>query len=802
MERADAGGNASVRSWFDAHPWLRAAGLLLLLVPVAYALALSRQWLFFPWQAIEEGFRHGPFRGAGRIPLLREIGALLLELAALAALVAWALRARGRTWARALGDAALHLLPLFAAPLLLFLDNGTARIQLHAALVAAVAGGLAFAVLPDAGAVRRRRRLPRKLALVAVLTAGAYYAWLAWLQHASYWSSLYDLGLFAGSLRSTVHGDGILWSPQFGVTFLAEHFSPILLLLAPVYALYQDPLTLQFVMAAAMAGAGWLVFRLAEETLDDGWLGLAFAVSWLLLPATLQAQWHGFKMDLLQPPLVVGAVLAARRRSGRWFLLCVALLWATKEDTCIVTAVLGLWAWRTCGFRRLGPAVAVAAVLYGVVVLGWVIPAYSMFQEPGSFYREFHADHYKFARHFSHLGPTLGSAIGHALANPLYVAGYVLSEDRLGSVLMLLAPLGFLGLCGGWANLLLYVPAFEMLLANFSYMYTLNFYYACVPMALAFPAAVFGLERLRRRLDDLPRLRARLPADRLRAAAAGYLVAAVLVLAGTDSHFPESPVWERPQYLRTPRTEAVAAMLAEIPPEVPVSATGYQAIHLMNRPRPAMLPFGMEQAEYLFLDLMRPAFPFPGKLATMVPFARKLLERPEWGVMRAEHGAILLRRGAPRDRNAAAAAMLDNPDFEAEDFETSRYPNLAVSDPSCSNGAALRVTPDDRRGPGDLFFGPHWVFEPGRYRAVFRLAAAREPYEPPGTLVATIDVNAEPGRLAVRDLRFSDFERPDAWQEFALDFEVARPFLPLEFRVHYHDAGSLALDVIRIRRLP
>lgn len=803
MEQATAGGpSSSPRLWPRVRPWLRAAGLLLLLVPTAYALALARQWLYFPWHEIEEGLRAGPFRGPLRIPLLRETGTLTLELLALAGLVAWALRTRGRTWVRALGDAALHLLPLLAAPTLLFLDNGTARIQLHAALVAGVAGGLSFAVLPDAGAARRWRRLPRRLALVAVLTAGAYYAWLAWLQHASYWSSLYDLGLFAGSLRSTLHGDGLLFSPQFGVTFLAEHFSPILLLLAPVYALYQDPLTLQLVMAASMAGTGWLLFRLAEETLDDGWLGLAFAVAWLLLPATLQAQWHGFKMDLLEPPLVVGAVLAVRRGSGRWFLLCIALLWATKEDTCIATAVLGLWAWLGHGFRRLGPVVIVLSAAYGVVVLGWVLPAYAMFQEPGTFYGGFDPGQYKFARHFSHLGPTLGSAMWNAATNPLYVLGYAFSDDRLGSVLKLLAPLVFLGLWGGWANLVLFVPAFEMLLANFNFMYQLDIYYACVPMALAFPAAIFGLEHLRRRLDASPRWSARLPPDRLRAAVCGYLVAAVLVLTGTDPHFPESPVWMRPQNLRTPRTTAIDGLLAQIPPGVPVSATGYQAIHLMNRPRPAMLPYGLERAGYIFIDLMRPGFPFPGKLATLVPFTRRLLGEPDWGVVGAERGALLLRRGAPRDRNAAAAAMLDNPDLEAEDFETSHFPNLAVAEPSCSNGAALRVTPADRRGAGKLFFGPHWSFEPGRYRATFRLAAARESYEAPGHLVATLDVYAESGPLLVRDLRFSDFERPDAWQEFSLDFAVDRRLLPLEFRVHYHDAGTLALDVIRIRRLP
>jgi uncharacterized membrane protein len=779
---------------------LQACGAILLLVPVGYALGLAWQWFYYPAPLIEQLLSNGPFRGYGRLPMLREMGFFLLEVLLLAVAIAVLLRQRGFGWLRAARDAALHLLPLGLAPLLLFVDDMGSRIYLYAALVAAVAGTVAFRGVAPATGDGRRSPWPRRLARVAAVGAATWYFTLALLQHAAYWSSFFDLGMFAEALRSTMHGDGILWTPHFGMTFLAEHFSPILLLLAPIYAVAEDPMTLQLVQSLSMAGTGYLIFVLAEETLEDGWLALAFAVSYLLLPTTFLSQWHGFKMDLLEPPLIVGAVLAVRRGDRRWFLLLVALLWATKEDACVPTALLGLWAWLAHGWRRLGPIVIAASVVYGALLFAWVLPAYALFQEPGTYMVDFNRDLYKFSRHFFHLGPNLAEAMWRAATNPLYSLGYLFSEQRMGSVLLLLGPCAFLALAGGWRNLLLLVPTLEMLLANFGYMYTLDVYYSCVPMALAYPAAIFGLAKILARLRtsvrwpdlDVPR--------RVRAAAAAYLGAAVLLLLYLEPHSPVSPVNSRPAYVQTPRTRLLDEVLDAIPPDVPVAATGYAAIHLTNRTRLAQLPFGLERAQWVLIDLYRPPWPFPGGLATLVPFTRRILDTHDWGVVRSERGVFLLRRGAPQTLNARVLAQIDEPDFEAEEWEQSVYPNLAFQDPSCSNGAALRVTPSDRRGPGKLMAGPDYPLSPGPYRATFRLAASRASYEGPGRLVATLDVAAAGGaQLAILDLRFGDFASAGGWQEFTLDFE-APPRTPLEFRVHYHDAGTLALDVIRIRK--
>ena len=59
-------------------------------------------------------------------------------------------------------------------------------------------------------------------------------------------------------------------------------------------------------------------------------------------------------------------------------------------------------------------------------------------------------------------------------------------------------------------------------------------------------------------------------------------------------------------------------------------------------------------------------------------------------------------------------------DLSAEEWEGTHFPNLAVRDEAASNGAALRVTPPARRGPGKLFWGPFYALRPGRYRATYR----------------------------------------------------------------------------------
>jgi uncharacterized membrane protein len=775
---------------------VRAVLAVLALVPAAHLAAIGHEWLYFGFREVEGLLREGPLRGIYGPAILRGTLGFLLGMVAVAGIVAVLLHRRGLPARRAIGDGALHLLPLAINGPLLFLDHVGTRLVLHAAVVAATAAAIAYRTLPDATEPASDAfRATRRLAAVAVLAAFAGHAALSVMRHLAYWSSVIDLGLFSGAVRSTARGGAFLFAPELGVSFLAEHFSPILVVFVPFYAVFDDPIVLLVGQAAAAAAGGWLLYRLAEDLLGDGRPALAVCVSYLVAPDMFQAHWHDFHIDLLMPPMIFGAILALRRSRAGWFLVCVLLLWLTKEEAVVYTFLLGLYAWAVHRRRWLGLGVAAASVGVGLAVVGWVLPAFGRTQVQGAFFRKY-AGGYAFADRYAHLGKGFWEMAKTAATNPFYVVGHLVSPDPLGSAVTVTAPLGFAALFGGAAGLLLLAGCLVMFLASYAPMASLTFYYGAVPLALAYAAALHGLARIHgrvRRLD--PEGNA---ARRFRVAVAAYAAAAALMLLYVHPDVPFSPANDRPAYLRTAHGEALDEIAAEIPEDAPVAATGYAGVHFMNRPRIRMIPYGLDDAEWIVIDLYRPAWPSsPGALAGMV---ERYLADPNWGLVRAERGVFVFRRGAPPGETDLARFVLLNPLIEVEEWETSAFANLAVRAGGASGGWALEVTPADRRGPGHLFDGPGLPLGPGGYEAHFRLAIRPEPGCPRARTAVTLDVARDREPLASREIRFNDIEADGRWHDVVLPFRWIRPGAH-DFRVFYHDSGTVVLDRIGVRRI-
>jgi uncharacterized membrane protein len=783
----------------DLRESFRAGVSVLLLVPVAHFLALTHEWLYFPWDRIEELVKAGPLAGFYGPPILRGTIGFLIELLLAATLLAWLRRRLGIPWLRAIGDGALHLLPLGASAFVLFHDNLPARLMLFAGIIAGTVAVALFRVLPSPTPLEAPSNWPRRLAPVLAVLAATWFIALALLRHASYWSSVIDLGLFSGALHSTVNGGRMLYAPELGSTFLAEHFSPILLMLAPLFALFDDPRTLLVVQSLAVAGGGYLLYLWAEEILGDGWLALAIMASYLLAPDTFQSQWHDFHMDLLMPPMIFGALLALRRGKLIWFFVCVALLWCTKEDAFLYTALLGLYA--AAAHRRWWTALATVAVslFVGYALLEWILPHFRAQQDPGVFFRTTFntGGGYKFMERYSHLGRSVAAVAKSVVTNPVYVLGHIGSEDRLASLLTITVPLGFAAFFG-LAPLLLLAASGVMLLASHFYMNSLSFYYGAIPLAFAYAAGVVGLARASARLERWETARPATWAPRFRAAAVAWIVAATMTLLAIHPESVLSPVNERPRYLRTPRTRYLDEVVASIPSDVPLSAGGYVGVHLMDRMKPRMVPYGMDLAQWVVLDLYRPSWPLEGNELWFM--AERLAKDPAWGVVRAERGVLVYRKGAERTKNELALRQLHELDLEPEEWESSAFSNLAVARDDASGGYALTVTPGDPRGPGLLFWGPFCALPPGEYEVEFRLAAEGDPARPRETVAGTIDVFRSGETLAKQDLTFAEFPSDLAWRSFKLRFRRTAAD-QYEFRVFYRDVGTLAVDVIRVRRV-
>ncbi|WP_030666707.1 DUF2079 domain-containing protein [Streptomyces rimosus] len=191
-------------------------------------------------------------------------------------------------------------------------------------------------------------------------------------------TSSWDLGIFEQAVRAYAH----LRAPVAdlkgpGTNLLGDHFSPVLVLLAPLYRIFPSALTLLGAQAFLFALSAVPVTRTAIRFLGRGRglaVGVAYGLSWGLQKA-VDFDFHEIAFAV---PLIAFALEAVLR--GCW---TAAVCWAAplvlvKEDLGVTAAVIG--ALVLVRARQAVP-LAVGLVVFGLaataVTLGVIIPGFN-----------------------------------------------------------------------------------------------------------------------------------------------------------------------------------------------------------------------------------------------------------------------------------------------------------------------------------------------------------------------------------------------------------------------------------------
>lgn len=787
------------------------------------ALAASGLALFVGNQAAPARHIDEAARELQRDPLLA-LGAFHAFAPALVALVLAALAlatlAPGRPplrppWHARLREAAWALAPLAFLPAALWLDDVAGRAIIAAALIG-LSAALAAARLardPHAPPPPISPKAARIAAATLAAAAGVFLFAVATQRHRAHWSSLIDLGLFY-ELYDNPEGR-LLYSPTLGMSFLGEHFSPTLALLWPLVAIARSPVTLLAIQAASIAAGAFLLYELAARRTKSHLLALALLLAYALCPYVQQAAFYDFHLDMLEPPLIFGFALACisdRRDRHLWMWLCAVLLWGTKEDTFIYTSVMAAVFLIAEGRRRDGIAIIAVGCVVGAIILGAVLPALRAPHDPSHFATVATADGYAFGARYSNLGATPVDALRLLLLNPFGWLSDIVGGAGLASVLALALTFGPTTLTARWRALLI-IPAFEMLLGE--RMRSFPFYYGAVVIPFAALTAIEGARELTLRRDRTtspPQPTSLLDfiarSTTSRQLALGLLAGSIALW----SFHPASALATHSDhdFLRTDHQVRADAILDALPPGAPIAATGYLAVHLQSRHPTTMIPYGLDTAERVVIDLQRP--PWPLSYGQLQSHLERLVVTGQFTVESADRqtGLLVLARAsgpAPADRMSGRDLrhLLAGPVMEAELTEDTAFPDRRVADPDASNGALLSVDTSDARGPAHAFFGPYLTLPAGRYRATYRLrwfndaGAVLAPNRP----LVSLDVHARGfPHAAARTLTHADLAPMDGrFVEPALDFELADTRRDVELRVYFHDIGRLDLDVVRLDRL-
>lgn len=462
----------------------------------------------------------------------------------------------------------------------------------------------------------------------------------------------YDLGIFDQATWLISRGHSPFVTIR-GLPLLADHFSAILYLLAPLYWVWPSAKALLAAQTIALSLGALPLYALARERLRVAPLALCLAIAYLLYPALQWTNAAEFHPDTFATPLLLAALLLLQRQQWRPYFLVLALTLLTKESAGVAVLLIGFYALRTN--RRIGWA----TMMVGVVGLSASLATIRAFNHgaPSAF--------------FALYGPDGGGAtgmLGAALCHPLHFFAPLASPVCGFYLLTLLYPLAFLPLLAPEVLLILPLLLVNLLSAR-PVMHTIEHQYTALLTPFLFLSAIIGMSRLLRWGDRITPL-----------LLAGGLCIGLACAQG------QGPLLSWRQWL-LPGLSPIAVAQAQqelrvLPPHASVSASPALLSHLDHRVRvyafpnpfvsvasgpgaqalrqmeyqddPATSGARIEKAitkalpaaqpEYVFLAPATSTFPLAPRQYPV--FVTALLHSPAYGIVSLGDQTLLLRRGA------------------------------------------------------------------------------------------------------------------------------------------------------------
>jgi uncharacterized membrane protein len=284
------------------------------------------------------------------------------------------------------------------------------------------------------------------------------------------------------TLRGHIMGVSIeLWTAS---THLGYHFDPILILVSLSYLAYSSPNSLLVVQSVALALGALPASWLARRRLGSNWAAIAFALAYLLYPGLEAANVYDFHGFTLSAPLILLCFYLIETERLGWFAVAAVLTNATKENTPLTTAMLGLYLIVARRHVRAGAATFLVSVAWFLAAVYVAIPTFNAEGQSWLWHR------------FGGMGGTPLQIVGFLLENPRRLIEPAPGLSNLSYLAKLLFPLGFLSPLDPLSFLVAAPGLATNLLTVYEPMHLLETYHytaSLVPVVVV--SAIYGAER-------------------------------------------------------------------------------------------------------------------------------------------------------------------------------------------------------------------------------------------------------------------------------------------------------------------
>ncbi len=332
------------------------------------------------------------------------------------------------------------------------------------------------------------------------------------------------------------------------------------LLVVPIYALLPSTHTLFVLQSIAIALGGVAVWKIARDAGLMPVLALLMVVMYVLYPTVQYTNMDAFRERSFGLCFFLWGFWAFERERWRTFLVLLILLIIVRLEAALFASMFGIYALLRGRSRRW--VIAPLALGLGYFFIGnFVFVPLVNNGQPVSYVYDY----------FAPLGASMGEVIGTAITRPFYTLQTTWSWNKSLYLILLLLPTAGLALLSP-RELIFMLPVLGLnLLATKPQMSDVRYWYSMLLVGPLVVATIMSVQRLTTRR---PRL----------AQQPWPLVAPILLCLLVAQLKPLNPVISLLRTHEPPERRAVAReIIARIPPDARVAASGRIAPHLLRR---------------------------------------------------------------------------------------------------------------------------------------------------------------------------------------------------------------------------
>lgn len=448
-----------------------------------------------------------------------------------------------------------------------------------------------------------------------------YFTIASFLRYDSFFTGRFDLGNMDQTVWNTIHGRIFQLTNPDGTNImsrLAFHADFILVLLSPLYLIWQDPRMLLLTQTVALAVGGIFVYLIGTNILQKRNLAFAFALSYLIYPAINHANLFDFHpVTLAVPFLLAGWYMGLKQKyyiAGLFFLLAGT----TKEEVWIMTGLLGIYFLFWKKQKIFGSLLTLFSFGMFYYLFWHAIPAARG------------AEHFALA-YYSDFGTSPTIILKNIVFSPIKTLAIVFGKAQVIYLLELFAPLFFLPLLA--VPLLIFVAP-EMgidLLSQNAQLHSIHYHYAAIFAPFLFITAMYGLRIVQSRWKRLEQF-------------AMYIILIPAILcAYVYGPLPGALSMNHDMFTNElSYAPLIDSFLLSIPKRYSVAATNNVGSHLAHRQKIFTIPTGLKEAD-IVVFLLNDQYAQPS-LVAQKEMAKELDNDPSYSKLFAYQDFVVYKK--------------------------------------------------------------------------------------------------------------------------------------------------------------